>query len=119
MKRLICIFLGLLLSVFSGCQDEPFGSEKLRLIRSSHDVQTYYRNFGSTPIASELPNFEADGIIAFREGDAIDFAIFLQEGKSVLILFQTDFFVIGESEVNKLRPMTIGEAKNYLMPHAL
>lgn len=90
-----------ILGTVSCHRTDPFGREKLMLIRSSHDMVEFATREGRLPREEELKLPEADGYFLTEQGD--DFILYVEKGGKFLCYYRNDFHVVTSlEEVEKL-----------------
>lgn len=87
---------------YSSCHRvEPYGREKLKLIRSSHDLVEFAVREGRYPSNKEISLREADGFFLTDEGD--DYIVYLKKGEVYLCYYRGDFEIVSSlTEVRAL-----------------
>ena len=110
--------IGLLaLFLASGCgpSGDPYGPEKLQLVSSSYDVENLYRSTKKLPKYSDFDSLEADGIIhLLAESGNVEFVVFNKVEAGFLVRFRTDFYLIAESDLERLREANVHDASEFL-----
>lgn len=82
---------------FASChQKDPFGREKLMLIRSGYDMAEFAIREGRFPSDGELNLPEADGYFLNDRGD--DFVIYLEKDGDFLCYYRNDFQIMPSLE---------------------